>query len=294
MLKNTDLLRNEEIDLKDELMVLNPQFTPISSLVLQKSLKKAKDVVYRQTFKTLSDTPSGGRLEGAAAPNAEQSAKTTVENFLEIFSKAATVSGTASAIYGEEGSLLKKEIKDRLTEVKYDIEKAFTIGVKKDEDVSSGRQMNGLVNQVHASHVIDGENAGLTTAHIDKAMEYLYTAQIPGERYVFINPTEVGKLAELYTKQENVRINLTPDSDKAGIAVNKIVTNFGDALIVKSNAVPVGTILVASLDYVEVAELRAPKYEPLAKSGDAESGQVVAELTIVNAPKAMAKIVNFI
>lgn len=294
MIKNTDLNRYEALDLKDELMVINPEYTPLSTLVFKKAPTKARDVVHRQTFRSLSKDPSGARLEGASAPASEKSGRVVVENYLEIFSKATSVSGTASALHGSADALLNKELEDRLTEVKSDIERAFTVGVGKDEDLSSGRQMNGLVNQVDAGHIIDVDGAALTTAHVDSAMEKLYTAQIPGERYLFINPSAVSAFAKLYTNQENVRINLTPDNTAVGISVRRVVTNFGDVLIVKSNEVPVGTILVASLDLAEVAELRAPKYETLSKTGDAEVGQVVAELTLVNAPKAMAKIVNYI
>lgn len=294
MIKNTDLNREQAIDIKDELMVINAQFTPITSLVMKKAATKARDVVHRQSFRTLSEVPSGARKEGDSAPTSENSGRVTVENFLEIFSKATSVSGTSAALNGGGDNLLKTEMKYRLMEIKSDIEKAFAVGVGKDEDVTSGRKMNGLINQVDSSHVVDAEGVALSTAQIDKAMEYIDTAQVPGERYIFINNADVAKFAELYTKQENVRINLSPDSEKAGIAVKQISTNFGDATIVKANAIPVGTILVASLDLAEVAELRAPKYETLAKSGDAETGQIVAELTIVNAPKAMSKIVNYI
>ena len=253
MLKNENLKRTEVVDLKEELAVTNPQYTPLSSIVLKKALVKAKDVEHRQTYRVLSENASGGRKEGGVAPESEKSTREVVKNYLEIFSKATSVSGTAAAIYGDDDSLLVRELNDRLIEIKYDIEKSFTVGAGKDEDETTGRKMNGLVNQVHKTHVVDAEAAELATANIDKAMQFIYTAQAPGERYIFINPADIGKFAELYTKQENAKINLTPGNDAVGIAVNKVITNFGTASVVMSNAIPAATILVTTLDQAEVA-----------------------------------------
>ncbi|KXZ39478.1 hypothetical protein SAMN05661008_00336 [Alkalithermobacter thermoalcaliphilus JW-YL-7 = DSM 7308] len=295
MLKNTNLPRQNIVDLSNEIMVLNAEYTPLLTLLLANGKNTvAKDVVVRRKIKELSTTASGARKEGADAPDSENSTYTWVSNNLEIFSKATVISGTAGAIYGSTAEALAKEINDRLTELKFDMEKSILTGTKKDEDGTSGRKMNGLLNLVDEDNVIDVEGATLTKAYISNAMMKLYQLKVTGDKYMFVNPADVEKVIELYTTATNARINFSSADSTVGIDVTEILTPFGKAKMVMSTNVPTGTILIGALDYMELPQLREAQYEPLAKTGDAEKGQVVAEATIITAPKSLAKIINFI
>lgn len=295
MKTSADLARQNVIDLSDEIIIANPIYTPLTSLLFSRNkTTKAKDVVVRRKIKKLSTAVSGGRKEGADAPEAEKTSYEWIDNNLEIFTKSTVISGTVGAIEGDTKQALAKEISDRLVELKGDIERAFFVGVKKDEDETGGRQMAGLINQVHVDHIIDVGAAALERKHINQAMQKLFTAQIAGEKYIFVNPADIDTVTDLYEKTSETIISLTPGNTEVGITVTAINTNFGKANIVLANDVPAGTLLFASLDYIEVPVLRAPEYEPLAKTGDADKGQVVAELSIIAAPQSLAKIVNFV
>ena len=295
MKTSTDFARQNVIDLGNEIIIANPIYTPLTSLLFAKNkTTKAKDVVVRRKIKKLSTAVSGGRKEGAEAPAAEKTSYEWIDNNLEIFSKATVISGTVGALEGDTKQALAKEINDRLIELKGDIEKAFFVGVKKDEDETGGRQMAGLINQVHVDHIIDAEATALEKSHINQAMQKLFRAQIAGEKYIFVNPADIDTVTDLYEKTNETVINLVPGNTEVGITVTAINTNFGRANIILANDVPAGTLLFASLDYIEVPVLRAPEYEPLAKTGDADKGQVVAELSIIAAPQSLAKIVNFV
>lgn len=297
MINNTDLTRQTLIDLAKEFVTTNAVVTPLSSLLYSKSknYNYNKDIVVRKKIKTLSNVASGARKEGQDAPADEKSTFAWIENNMEIFSKATSVSGTVGAISGSDKVALAKEINDRLIELKGDIENSFINGVKKAEDGVSGRRMNGLINQVHADNVVDCTSSALTEAKILDALQKIFDAGMAnGELYLVCNATTKRKINEIYKDQEKAVIPLVAGDGNVGIVVQKIFTDFGVVNILMDSYVPVGNILIFNLDLVDVPELRTPTFEALAKTGDSEKGQVVAECSILTAPKSMAKIINFI
>lgn len=298
MQTQNDLLRVNGLDLSSEIITVNPIATPLTSLLYDRGqTKTAKDVFINQKTKTLSTgTPSGGRKDGADAPAFEISQYDYVKNYLEIFSKATAVSGTAGAVQGGTQAVLAEQIADRLLEMKGDMEYAFFNGVQKAEDGVSGRKTSGLINQV--GHTVDVGALALTQDHILDALQAMFTAgAVDGELFIFANPTVKRLINKLFVDAEKAQINLQAGSQGVGIAINKIYTDFGLVNLVMANAMQPGNILVTNLNHVEIHELqgRKPKFEALAKTGDAEKGQVVTESGIILAnPNAGAKIINFV
>ena len=132
----------------------------------------------------------------------------------------------------------------------------------------------------------------ITKATISAAMQKLYELSVLGQIFMFVNPGNVDEITGLYVNAANSTINLTAGDSTVGIAVTEIKTNFGVAKLVLSNFVPVKSVLFASLETIEMPTLRDAQYSPLAKIGDAETGQVVMETSVIAAPKSLVKIIN--
>lgn len=281
------------IDLSKEILVVNPVLTPISSILLGKGTVKANNTIVQKRIKTLSETASGKRKEGASAPDAETTAYTTVTNNMEIFSKSAKVSGTVAAIEGNKKAALAKELNDRLLEIKGDMEYAFINGIKADESAGSGRAMNGLLNLVDENNIIDARNKTYNEDLILDALQAMFnTGGTFGTLYMVANPSVKRLTDKIFKDAQNVTINFIPGNTTVGLVVKAIATDFGIVNLVMSNAMPAKTVLIFNADVAEVHELRKVIYEALAKTGDAESGQVVGENTVITAPGAVAKIIN--
>lgn len=283
-------------DLTAEMVLLNVPYTPLTSLLYARKRVSPTDSWFvKEKVKSLSTVKSGGRKADEVAPASETSSFTYVENNTEIFSKRVSITGEAAKILGGTEAALDKEQYDRLTEVKGDIEAQFITGVKRDENETVGKTMNGLLNQVtHPGHIIDKLAAAITKADIDAAMQKLFISQALGERFALINSGDVEKVSALYVNATNATINLVPENTAVGISVKKIITNFGEVNLVISTIIPAGTLLFFVDGYVEIKEFRAPFYKRLGVTGDQDGGMVVAQNTIIAAPIGLVKVVNFI
>lgn len=291
-----DITRVSELDLSQEFIISNAQNTPLSSLLLGRGKNySVSDWLVREKIKTLSTgSASGGKKEGADAPATEKSSFSYVDNLLEIFTKATEISGTVGAVHGSSSKALGKEMDDRLSEMKYDLEIAFLNGTKKNEDETGGRKMNGLLNMVEAEHVIDA-TAGFTKDKILDALQAMYYSKTTnGELWAFAHPSVKRKITALYVDAyERAVVDLVPGMNQGvGISIEKIFTDFGIVNLVMVDAMPTSQLLIANLDYITMPELRPAHFEALAKTGDADKGQVITEVSIMTAPQALAKIIN--
>ena len=97
-----------------------------------------------------------------------------------------------------------------------------------------------------------------------------------------MNATQKRAINALAKAGNNVRWVLENGSvaNVYGIAVSKIVTDFGEISLVLDRYMDNDTILTLDLDEVRIAELRGTFYEDLPKAGDYFKGHVINESTI--------------
>jgi hypothetical protein len=75
-----------------------------------------------------------------------------------------------------------------------------------------------------------------------------------------------------------------------GNPVKKINLTYGSAFVYTVDSMPVDTMALVNLDYLQLGELRKMQYHDLAKSGDSKKGFVVMENTLrVLSPNAGVK-----
>lgn len=282
MVKRADFLDNEVVDLKEEIALVSPTDTPLTTLLMGSGkVVPAKDITVTWRERKLNDERGTLKVEGAEAGDVIKSSRETLSNVCQIIEKVTQVSGTANALNPLGiGSSFQAEVADRLIETKRDLEWYFLNGTKALESGATPRQMNGLVNLVNAENVKDA-TAGLTEALMLDAMQGMWEHGSQGEYYTFVNAEVKRSINELLKTTGNVCISHTEGLNQTmGITVQRIESDFGILNLVLDRHMDINTMLIVDLDQVEIAELRGTFFEPLPKAGDYFKGHILNESTI--------------
>lgn len=282
MFKSTNFTQAEQISLSQEIALIGVQATPFTSLLMAKgNIEKALSTVYTWREKTLDHTDDLSAVEGSDDITFHETARAELSNILEIFKKGAQISGTAEAMKSVQ---FAEEINNRLLEMKINMEKKFINGLKADgSTVPYKRQLSGLIEFADTKNAVVGL---ITEDTIKEAMRNLWNNDLAeGQVYAFLN-------ADLKEKVDNIyadKYGYSHVTTNFGLLVDSINTNYGAVHFVLSKHVPADKVIFFNDSYVDLAYLREPHFEPLAKTGDSVKGQVIAEATLkVGTPKAVA------
>lgn len=282
MFKSTNFTNAEMVNLSKEIAIIGVQATPLTSMLMAKgNIEKALSTVYTWREKTLDSTADLSAVEGEDTTVFFESARAELSNILEIFKKGASVSGTAIAM---QSSKLAEEINDRLLELKINMEKKFINGVKKDGSVTPfKRQLSGLIEFADPSNA---ETGVLDETMIKTVMRNLWEKDLAeGNYYALVSADSKEKIDNIYKDRYSYQHVTT----NFGLLVDSVNTNYGTLHFVLSKHVPADKMVVFNDSYINLAYLRQPAFEPLAKNGDNVKGQVIAEATIkVDSKKAIA------
>lgn len=283
MVKRKDFLDNEVVDLTEEIKLVSPTDTPLTTMLMNRGqIVKATDITTTWRERELNPNRGTLRLEGAEAGEVITSTRGSLSNVCQIIEKVTQVSGTARALHPKGvGDTFDAEVQDRLIETKRDLEWYFLNGVKTQEADDTPRQMAGLINLVNDANVVS--TAGdLTEDHFLEALQGMWDHGAQGAYFAFVNAGIKRKINNLAKNGANVRFMGDNGSmeNVMGIGVQKIVTDFGEISLVLDRYADPNTILTVDLDEVQIAELRPTFYEDLPKSGDYFKGHIINESTI--------------
>lgn len=284
MLDTTKLTTQENIFLTEEITVVAPLATPLTTLLLGKGKVKdgsAKIHTWREKSLNFSDATA---KEGADATDFINSSRAELNNIMEIFSRATAVSGTAQAT-GSTKDLFSQEIEDRLSEVKVAIEKKLIKGVKNDGSNGSARTMGGLETFVGTTLPKVATIGALTEKDVRGLARALFEqGNENAEMYVLVSPDVKEQIDELY--KENYQYTHT--TNDFGIVVSTINTNYGVMNFVVDRYASNDKIVAFDLNVLAISYLRQPQFEQLGKTGDSLKGLVTAEATLeVGSKKAV-------
>lgn len=284
MLKRSDFLANEVVDLAEEIALVSPTDTPLTTLLMGRgAVVPATDITVTWRERALNATRGTLKLEGADAGDPILSSRTTLSNLCQIIEKVTQVSGTAQALNPKGiGKSFEAEVNDRLVEVKRDLEWYFLNGTKASESGSTPRQMNGLVNLVNADNVLgDNTSTTLTEDLILDGFEKMWNKGSQGEYFAFVNATIKRMINNLFKNGSNVRVNIENGLNQVmGITVQRVESDFGVINLVVDRQMADYTFLAVDLDQVEIAQLRGTFYEDLPKAGDYLKGHILNESSI--------------
>ena len=296
MVKRKDFLANEVMDLRDEIALVSPTDTPLTTLLMGRgAVVPAKDITVTWRERKLNEEHGTLILEGAEAGTPIKSSRGSLSNICQIIEKVTQVSGTAQALNPAGiGNSFDAEIADRLLETKRDLEWYFLNGTKTEEADSTPRQMNGLINLVNADNVIDG-TAGLTEDLLLDALQKMWDHGAQGEYFTFVNASVKRLINRLAKAGDNIRFVKGDEGvgKMFGVTYNRFESDFGILNMVLDRHTAANTLFAVDLEQVEIAELRGTFYEDLPKAGDYQKGHIINESTIklLNS-YAGAKIIN--
>lgn len=283
MVKRSDFLQNEVMDLAEEIKLVSPTDTPLTTLLMGRGQTvPATDITVTWRERKLNDQRGTLKLEGAEAGNAIKSSRGSLSNICQIIEKVTQVSGTAQALNPKGiGNSFQSEVSDRLTETKRDLEWYFLNGTKTLEADSTPRQMDGLMNLVNTENVIDGTGKTFSEELILDALQGMWDHGANGEYFSFVNASVKRMVNGLLKNGTNVKVDIDNSMDQVlGITVAKIQSDFGVINLVLDRHMVADAMLTVDLEQVEIAELRGTFYEDLPKSGDYFRGHVLNESTI--------------
>ena len=198
MIKTNNFTNNENIDLMDIISLIHPLDTPLTTYLLANNLYDITgSTLPTWREKTISDDEDITVAEGSDASNFANSTRAEKHNATEIFMKSVKISGTAqaSSITGIP-DLLNEEARDRLAEMKVNIERKLINGVFADGSVDGKRTMKGLLNFVPEGNKV---NLDFTEQNFKDTVKKLWDSGLATGQYVaMVNATIKEQLDELY------------------------------------------------------------------------------------------------
>lgn len=273
LFKSTNYTNAEQISLAEEIAKIGVQDTPFTSILMARGIEQANSTIYTFREKTLSHDEDISAEEGADTTKFQTTARRELNNVLEIFKKGASISGTAEAMNAGQ---LGQEVEDRLLELKINLEKKLINGVKDDGSTSGVRKMSGLIEFADEANTVE-VTGDVTEETIKQIARKLWEQELAeGEMFALVNADIKDQIDNIYKD----RYGYSHAETNFGLLVDSINTNFGKVNFALSRHVPADKIVVFNENYVNLAYLREPHFEPLAKTGDATKGQVVAEATL--------------
>ena len=289
----------EREDLIDVIYDISPTDTPFMSTVAKTS---ASNVYHEWQTDSLAAAATNAAVEGADASDATLSATTRVGNYTQISQKTIKISGTLESVdkagrKSEKAYQLAKASK----EIKRDMEKALLNNtVQSAGSASAARVLGGIQTWINSNY--DGGTSG-TAGSLGT------TAKADGTDRTFTETILKTVVKEVFNSGGEPKVLMTTPTQKqvvsgfAGIAAQRYMapadqpttiigaadvymSDFGQMSVVPNRSMTAeadsGEVaLILDPEMASVAYLRPFQTNELAKAGDAEKTQLLAEYTLV-------------
>ena len=289
----------EREDLIDVIYDISPTDTPFMSTVAKTN---ATNVFHEWQTDSLAAAAANAAVEGADASDATLSATTRVGNYTQISQKTIKISGTLESVdkagrKSEKAYQLAKASK----EIKRDMELALLNNtVQSAGSASAARKLGGIQTWINSNY--DGGSGG-TAGSLGT------TAKSNGTDRTFTETILKTVVKEVFNSGGEPKVLMTTPTQKqvvsgfAGIAAQRYMapgdqpttiigaadvymSDFGQMSVVPNRFMTAESdngevALVLDPEMASVAYLRPFQTNDLAKAGDAEKTQLLAEYTLV-------------
>ena len=287
-------------DLSDVIYDISPSETPFYSACAK---VKATNTYHEWQTDALRASASNAHIEGDDTAAEARTATSRLGNYTQIFKNAVTISGTDDGLKkAGRGKEMAYQILKVAKEQKLDIEKAlFDNNARVAGNSTTARELAGapawmVTNTVFGANegadpTGDGTDARTdevtaTTAFsqtkFDTVMQSIWE-QGGNPDVVYLSAFQMNK-ALGFTGMNNQRSTIGAAVGGNNSVVNALdvyVTSFGTVEFVPSRNVRSRDVFIIDPDMWAMASLRNMKNEALAKTGDSEARQIVAEATLV-------------
>lgn len=291
----------------DVIFDISPEEVPLLSMAKRTT---ANQQYHQWQIDALSAAAVNAQLEGDDAAFATLAATTILGNYNQIARKTVQISGTYDAVkkYGRKSEVAYQLMKAGKS-LKIDIDYSLTRNsASRAGSAGTARLSAGMESWISGNRV--KQNTGATTPGFAAGT---VTAPTDGTAKTFTETVFKQALAAAWTDGGNPTTILMSATNKArfsafaGIATkyNDVtaksaqiigsadiyVSDFGNHSVQLSRQARDNAVLCLDPDYVSVAFLRPIQKEQLAKTGDSEKHQLLAEFTlVVNNPNSHAKV----
>ena len=286
-------------DLTDVIYDISPTDTPIMSSI---GKTKATSVFHEwQTDSLAAATTNNALVEGASATEASISPTTRLGNYTQIVGKTVMVSGTllASDLAGRK-SEMAYQLAKASSEIKRDIETIITANqgqavgssgsqarkmgsllsyIKTNTNKSAGTTQGGDPTTLGVSTRTDGTTRTFTETILKDVVSKVFTSG--GTPSVLMVSPALKQVVSGFTGLAAQRYQV-PTSGQATILAGADLyqSDFGVLQIVPNRFMRTRDALVLDPEYAALAYLRPFQTNDIAKVGDAEKKQILAELTL--------------
>ena len=285
-------------DLSDMIYDISPTDTPIMS-----SIGKGRaTAVYHewQTDSLAAATTANAAVEGADATAATLSATTRLGNYTQIVQKTVQVSGTLEAV-DKAGRKSEKayQLAKASAELKRDIETIITANQGRDEGSSGNpRKMASLLSWIKTntskgsgttagtdpttigvSTRGDGTTRTFQESMLKEVVQEVYSSG--GTPTLLVVPPALKQVVSGFTGLSQHRYNSNATGQITILAgADLYQSDFGVLQIVPNRFMRSRDALVLDPEYASLNYLRPFTTNDLAKTGDSEKTQILAELTL--------------
>ncbi len=286
-------------DLSDVIYDISPTDTPIMSSI---GKTKATGVYHEwQTDSLAAATTSNALIEGAAASEATITPTTRLGNYTQIVGKTVMVSGTLEAVdKAGRKSEMAYQLAKASAEIKRDIESIITAnqGQTAGSTGSAARKMGSLLSYlktntnegsgttagvdpvtIGVSTRTDGTTRTFTETILKDVISKVFTSG-GTPTTLFVSPA-LKQVVSGFTGLSAQRYQV-PTNGQATILAGADLyqSDFGVLQIVPDRFMRTRDALVLDPEYAALAYLRPFQTIELAKVGDADKTQILAELTL--------------
>jgi len=285
-------------DLSDVIYNIAPTDTPLLNTLAR---GKATAVYHEwQTDSLAAATTANAAVEGADASDATMSPTTRLGNYTQIVQKTIKISGTLESV-DKAGRKSEKayQLSKASAELKRDIETILNANQGRSAgDASNARTMGAMLSWIKTN---TNKSSG-TTAGVDPTTIGVST-RTDGTQRAFTETILKDVVQKVYSSGGNPKILMVGPFQKqavsafAGIAAQRYMapsdapttiigaadvymSDFGTMSVVPNRFMRTRDALVLDPEYAAVAYLRPFATNELAKAGDAEKTQILAELTL--------------
>ena len=286
-------------DLTDVIYDISPTDTPIMSSI---GKTKATSVYHEwQTDSLAAATTANALVEGASATEASITPTTRLGNYTQIVGKTVMVSGTllASDLAGRK-SEMAYQLAKASAEIKRDIETIITAnqGQTAGSSGSSARKMGSLLSYIKTNTSKNGTSVtgvdpttlgvstrtdGSTRAFTETILKDVIAKVFASggtPSALFVSPAQkqvvsgfTGLAAQRYQVPTNGQATILAGADL-------YQSDFGVLQIVPNRFMRTRDALILDPEYAALAYLRPFQTNDIAKVGDADKKQILAELTL--------------
>jgi hypothetical protein len=285
-------------DLSDVIYNISPQDTPIMSSIGKTS---AKAVFHEwQTDALAAVNTANALVEGADATSATLSPTTRIGNYTQIVGKTVQVSGTLEAV-DKAGRKSEKayQLAKASAELKRDIEGIITANqgqavgnsstarvmgsllsyIKTNTNKGSGTTAGADPTTIGVSTRTDGTTRTFQESMLKDVIAKVFTSG--GTPSVLMVSPALKQVVSNFTGLAQHRYNSNTTGDVTILAgADLYQSDFGVLQIVPNRFMRTRDALVLDPEYAALAYLRPFQTIELAKSGDSEKTQILAELTL--------------